>query len=237
MPNQIRHPNEVADVRISQAALGRLSQFHMAYMAGRPGGRRAVLRRCSLAGLDLSHMDFSDAIFIDCDFQAIQAGGAKFIGAVLRNARFAQADLTAADFARADLDGASFQHARRRVALRKLQPSAVAQMVRDHAIWVKSQGRAGARADFSGVDLAAANFSGRNLCLADFSGALLADAQMKSALLIAADFRGANLTRANLRAADLRGANFLESHRRDIDLTDSTVGSIPGLSLATRGLA
>jgi uncharacterized protein YjbI with pentapeptide repeats len=120
---------------------------------------------------------------------------------------------------------------------RRLDPKDVAQMVSEHAIWVKSQGSEGARADFSCVDLTAADFSGRNLCLADLSGALLAEAQMKAALLIAADFRGANLTRANLAHADLRGANFQDSHRRDIDLSNTKTGPIPGLSLATRGLS
>jgi uncharacterized protein YjbI with pentapeptide repeats len=60
---------------------------------------------------------------------------------------------------------------------------------------------------------------------------------MKAALLIATDFRGANLTRANLAHADLRGANFADTHRRDIDLSNSKIGAIPGLSLATRGLS
>jgi uncharacterized protein YjbI with pentapeptide repeats len=119
---------------------------------------------------------------------------------------------------------------------RRLKPEDVARMVRDHAIWVKSQGSEGARADFSGADLTAADFSGRNLCLADLSGALLAEAKMEASLLIAANFRGANLTRANLAHADLRGADFQDSHRRDTDLSNSKTGPIPGLSLATRGL-
>lgn len=332
------HANEVADVRLSQDALRRLYQFHAAYVAGRQGGRRAMLRRCNLAGLDFSHMNFSEAIFIDCDLTSIEARGAKFVGAVLRSARFDKADLTAADFARADLRGASFLDARlvdavldrsdlRRDAdggdqagssfkganltrvnfseakmrnadfsgallsatnlmaadlrganfshaeiedaniagahmadtdfsgaiiagdmgerldvlrmkgpeFRRLDPKDVAQRVSDHAIWVKSQGSAGARADFSCTDLTAADFSGRNLCLADLSGALLAGAQLKAALLLAADFRGANLTRANLAEADLRGANFEDAHRRDADLSNTKVGPIPGLGLATRG--
>jgi len=40
--------NEVADVQLSQDALRRLYQFHSAYVAGRQGGRRAMLRRCNL---------------------------------------------------------------------------------------------------------------------------------------------------------------------------------------------
>src|SRR5215510_1382148 len=100
--------NEVADVQLSQDALRRLYQFHAAYVAGRQGGRRAMLRRCNLTGLDFSHMNFSDAIFVECDFTSIEARGAKFTGATLRSAKFDKADLTAADFARADLRGASF---------------------------------------------------------------------------------------------------------------------------------
>ena len=97
--NSKAHPNEVADVRLSQDALRRLYQFHSAYVAGRQGGRRAMLRRCDLSALDFNHMNFSEAIFVDCDFTAIEARGAKFSGAILRSAKFDKADLTAADFA------------------------------------------------------------------------------------------------------------------------------------------
>jgi uncharacterized protein YjbI with pentapeptide repeats len=65
---------------------------------------------------------------------------------------------------------------------------------------------------------------------------MLAGTQLKGALLIAADFRDANLTRANLAEADIRGANFQGAHRRDVDLTNTRIGSVPGLPLTTRGL-
>src|SRR5690348_3539656 len=96
-------PNEVVGAALSQEALRRLQEFHVAWIAGRQGGRRAMLRECNLAGRDLSHLNFSEAVLIDCDFTGVEARGAKFTGAILRSAKFDNADLTGADFARADL--------------------------------------------------------------------------------------------------------------------------------------
>jgi uncharacterized protein YjbI with pentapeptide repeats len=241
-----QHPNEVVGAQLSQEALRGLAEFHAAWLAGRSGGRCAVLRECNLAGRDLSQMNFGEAVLIDCDFTGICARGARFTGATLHNARFDQADLTGADFDRADLSGASFLAAVLRDAvidtgstrpeLRKLDPLRVADMVKWHGIWIASEGSEGIRADFSGADLSAIDLSGRNLCLADLSGAVLADTKLTGALLIAADFRDANLTRANLAEADLRGANFQGAHRRDADLSNSRIGAVPGLALTTRGL-
>ena len=239
-------PNEIVGAQLSQDALRGLQEFHTAWLAGRSGGRRAMLRDCSLVGLDLSRMNFSEATMVDCDFTGSAARGTKFGGATLPNAKFDQADLTGADFARADLGGASFIGAQRADAvldtgstgpeLRKLDPLRVADMVKWHGIWVASEGSEGIRADFSGADLSAIDLSGRNLCLADLSGAMLADTKLTGALLIAADFRDANLTRANLAEADLRGANFQGAHRRDADLSNTRIGAVPGLPLTTRGL-
>jgi uncharacterized protein YjbI with pentapeptide repeats len=235
-------PNEVVGARLSQDALQRLQEFHAAWLAGRSGGRRAMLRDCSLEGCDLSGMDFSEAVLLDCDLAAVAARNTRFTGAILSGTRFDRADLTGADFTAADLQGASFLAAPPLAALparagrRRLDAVQVADMVWRHGLWVTSEGAVGIRADFAGADLSAIDLSGRNLCLADFSGAMLPDARLNGALLIAADFRGADLTRVNLAGADLRGANFAGADRRDADFSDARIGPVPGLGLTTRGL-
>jgi uncharacterized protein YjbI with pentapeptide repeats len=240
-PQRKPQPNEVVGAELSQEALRHLHEFHVAWIAGRQGGRRAMLRDCSLAGRDLTHMNLSAAVLLDCDFTGVAARGAKFTGAILRGATFDRADLTGADFAGADLRGASFLDAQlvppiKGPELRRLDPARPAEIVTRHGIWIASESAQGARADFSGIDLSALDLSGRNLCLADLSRAILADTQLKGALLIAADFRNADLTRVNLAGADIRGANFQGAHCRDVDLSNTGIGAIPGLALTTRGL-
>jgi uncharacterized protein YjbI with pentapeptide repeats len=201
------HPNEVADVRLSQEVLRRLYQFHAAYVAGRQGGRRAMLRRCNLCGLDFSHMNFSDAVFIDCDFTSIEARGAKFVGAVLRSARFDKADLTAADFARADLRGASFLDA-------QLIDAVLDRVDLRHDAEAGDEGGS----SFKGANLTRVNFSEAKMRNADFSGALL-----NSTNLMAADLRGANFSHAEIADAVVAGA-----HMTDTDFSGAIIAGDMG---------
>jgi len=233
-------PNEVVGAHVTQDALERLHEFHLAWRDGRSGGRRAMLRYCSLAGRDLSRMDFSEAMLLDCDLTGIVARHAKFAGTILHNVKLDYADLTGADLARADLCGASLVGAQLTGTVldrtHRLDPKHVAEMMRRHDLWVKSQGADGARADFSGLDLSAYDLAQSNLCVADLSGATLVETQFKGARLIAADLRSANLTRADLSGADIRGANFAGAYRLGTDFSNTRIGPVPGLTLTTRGL-
>ena len=200
----------------------------------------ANLTRVNFSEAKMRNADLSGALLSSTNLMAADLRGANFCHAEIADALVAGAHMADTDFSGAiiagDMGGRLDVLRMKGPEFRRLDPKDVARMVSDHAIWVKSQGNDGSRADFSCADLTAADFSGHNLCLADLSGALLAGAQLKSALLIATNFRGANLTRASLAHADLRGADFQDTHRRDIDLSNSKIGAIPGLPLATRGL-
>ena len=52
------------------------------WVVGRPTGKRAMLEDCDLSGLDLSHMNFSDGIFMSCRFEDCEGRGVKFTGAI-----------------------------------------------------------------------------------------------------------------------------------------------------------
>jgi uncharacterized protein YjbI with pentapeptide repeats len=200
MPRK-QQPNEIAHVRLPQDALRRLHEFHIAWMAGRPGGRRTMLRECDLVGLDLSHMNFTDGVFLNCDFSTSEARGVKFTGAILRGAKFDKADLTGADFRRADLRSASFLDA---------------QMV--DAVLDRSDLRQDTDGDggssFKGANLTRTNFSESKMRNADFSGALL-----KSTNLAAADLRGASFRHAEIADAAVAGA-----HMSDTDFSGAIIG-------------
>lgn len=234
-------PNEVVGACVAQDALHRLHEFHAAWLAGRNGGRRAMLRSCDLGGRDLSGMDFSAAALLDCDLTGSRARNTKFAGAVLHNVKLDHADLTGADFAGAELQGTSLIGAQLAGTVldrgaRRPDPKRIAEMLTHHDLWVRSEGAEGARADFAGLDLSARDLSHCNLCAADLSGAMLVETRFKGTQLIAADFRNANLSWANLSGADIRGANFAGAYRLGTDFSNTHIGPVPGLALSTRGL-
>ncbi|MGF1628757.1 MAG: pentapeptide repeat-containing protein [Kiloniellaceae bacterium] len=97
--------------RITQARLDPLLEAHARYQAGRSDGRRAVLLRCDLSGLDLRGIDLGGADLVDCDFAGSNLTGAHFEGATLTGCRFSDSLLNAVRFAGADLSRADFHMA------------------------------------------------------------------------------------------------------------------------------
>ena len=95
-----------------------------------------------------------------------------------------------------------------------------------HALWLKTHGRQGDRADFTkvgvpcedftGVDLRGALFRHANLAGARFTGARLDDVDFFGTCLYNADFTDASLVRADFCEAFSRCANFTGA-----DLTDA----------------
>ena len=87
----------------------------------------------------------------------------------------------------------------------------LAEILRQHKLWVDTSHKEGARADLRG-----ANLQGAYLRRADLQGANLQDANLQDANL-----RGANLRGANLRGADLRGADLRGAYLQGADITDA----------------
>ncbi|WP_340117547.1 pentapeptide repeat-containing protein [Pelagibius sp. 7325] len=118
-----RPPQKVLiGARLTEMQLRPLLDAHARFQAGRADGRRAVLLRCDLSGLDLRGVDLSGADLVECDFAGSNLTGARLDGATLSGCRFADsllngtrfsgADLTRADFHMADLRGADFSEAK-----------------------------------------------------------------------------------------------------------------------------
>jgi uncharacterized protein YjbI with pentapeptide repeats len=97
--------------RLSRTQLEPLLEAHARFRAGRSDGRRAVLLRCDLSGLNLQGVDLSGADLVECDFEGSNLTGARFEGATLSGCRFADSLLNAARFAGADLSRADFHMA------------------------------------------------------------------------------------------------------------------------------
>ncbi|MBZ5503362.1 MAG: pentapeptide repeat-containing protein [Acidobacteriia bacterium] len=88
-----------------------------------------------------------------------------------------------------------------------------------HDEWVKSQGQAGKRGDFSGAELEGTELIGANLRFAD-----LQDAKLTAADLLLADLRDACLVRANLEDSCLVGARL-----EGANLEGASLGTAMGL--------
>ena len=110
-PKRPNGPQVLTGIRLTQQLLQGLHERHVLFVRGVRNGRRLVLRRCDLSGLDFTKMDLTGAELAACDF-----GGAKFRDAKLRLAQlfaanFDGANLTGANFEKADLRAAAFEHA------------------------------------------------------------------------------------------------------------------------------
>jgi uncharacterized protein YjbI with pentapeptide repeats len=92
----------------------------------------------------------------------------------------------------------------------------VAETLDQHRLWIESDGKEGARGDFSGanledVDLTGANLQGAQLHKAKLRGADLSMANLRNANLVEADLRDANLLGTEFSGANLMGANLYGS--------------------------
>ena len=112
----------LSEVRLTQRALDRLHEYHVYYLKGVRGGRKILLRRCDLRGLDFTKMNLTSAKMLACDLSGATLFGAvlkratlyvtKFNGADLTNANFENANMRACEFEDANLTGTDFIDAR-----------------------------------------------------------------------------------------------------------------------------
>ena len=125
--------------------------------------------------------------------------------------------------------------------MEKIDQETLSIILKEHQLWIASNGENGKYANLSnknligadlrgedlegvgidGADLEGADLEGAYLTGANLRGANLRDANLRGAYLIRANLIDADLRGANLRDADLRGANLRDADLRDADLTDA----------------
>ena len=106
---------------------------------------------------------------------------------------------------------------------RNTQSLNVDEILKEHLLWLKSQGTMGKRAELAGADLSCCFLEGANLTNANLQGADLSDSNLSKANLNGADLRhaklqGAVINDANLGVAKLRHVDFSLSHLHDTNL-------------------
>jgi len=109
-----------------------------------------------------------------------------------------------------------------------MDSSELAEILKQHAIWIKTDARKGSKANLEGANLQEANLMGANLQGANLEGADLEEADLREAKLEGArleeaDLRGAKLDSAYLKGAKLqsaylKGANFWEADLQEANL-------------------
>ena len=112
------------------------------------------------------------------------------------------------------------------------------EVLKQHKLWLGTDGKEGKRANLSGDNLSGANLEyadlrGANLWYANLRKADLRGADLRKADLCGADLRGAELCDANLRKADLRGADLCGADLRGacLEYADLWGANLEGVDL------
>jgi uncharacterized protein YjbI with pentapeptide repeats len=229
------------EANVADACFDRSDMRQDIHSEGAASFKGAILTRANFAESKLKNADFSGALLAKTNLSNADLRGASFRNAEMKETQIGGAMLIDSDFSGAVLDksmeGKIDMNVVKGPNFKKLDSARLEKILADHEAWILSLGKKGSRADFTAADLSGLDLSKRILALADFSGAKLAETKFDGAWLMAANFNGANMSRARLVEADLRGADFSAAHQRDIDVRDCRIGALPGLDLATRGLA
>ncbi|HZB90002.1 MAG TPA: pentapeptide repeat-containing protein [Stellaceae bacterium] len=240
---------EKADLRGAKFELANLTGAHLGgadlregmvieagvTLDGDTGSRftNAILRGAKLPNAKCRAVDFSGAIlegtdFSDADLRNACFHGAELIDPILRGAQLGEADLRSAVL-KGDV-GQRLQNSGATLPQQRLRFEAIADRMKQHELWVASQGKEGRRLNLSGCNLEGVDLSGRLMAAARLDHTILVGANLKQANLAAAVLTGANLQGANLVCAELRGADLRWANLRDAVLLGTRQGEMPGLA-------
>ena len=115
--------------------------------------------------------------------------------------------------------------------LREITREELDMILKNHKLWLNTDGNEGEQADLSYTDLFCANLRCANLADAKLSGACLAGACLEYANLSGADLSSTDLCRANLSGANLRDADLFFADLHRTNLTDATLTNVKNLNI------
>lgn len=107
--------------------------------------------------------------------------------------------------------------------MRKIGPEELHNRLRNHRLWLDTDGRTGERLILINVNLNRANLIGENLVKANFTGSLMEGALLSRATLYEANLRGVNLRHARLQLARLNRANLNGANLQNASLHQADV--------------
>jgi len=104
-----------------------------------------------------------------------------------------------------------------------LKQSELKAILKDHKLWIQSDGKQGKRADLGDTSLQGANLVDANLARAYLYGANLVDANLRGASLYGACLYDASLYGANLQGVNLTGADLGDTSLQGANLVDANL--------------
>lgn len=207
---RLNHQALSEPIRLKRDRFEALLTAHEAFLAGKPGGRRATLNHIVAAGYNADWRSIADARFDGADFS-----GTSFVCADLsrtslycanlsrcdlRGARLQRADLRGATFAGACLVGANLDGADMRAA----------------AMWTSDDVRGLRRVGAHDADAGSGPGAVHGV---DFSNCSLQGARLREANLKNANFTGANLSKVDLYGAKLEGVQLSGAILSGVDVS------------------
>lgn len=190
-------------------------QAHEAFVLGREGGKRGLLRyvvargmRCDrkrLMDADFTGADLTGSTFIGSDMSRVSLYCANLTRCDLRGAQLFRADLRGGSYAGAKLAGANLDQADMRAAVL---------CIADETLGLKWMGH---RTDMAGASANGANLSDAVALGVDFTNCSLRGAMLRNANLKNANFSGANLDGVNLAGARLTGVTLTGAILTNVD--------------------
>lgn len=185
-----------------------LVSAHEAFLAGRPGGRRAALQFIVARQYRCDGRNLSDARLDGANLSGSSFRGAQLSRASLYCANLSRCDFTEATLQRADLRGCSFTEATLTGAnLDQADLRAAALVASDEIKGLRWVGGRTQSPGPGGDDAGAAPFAySVDFTNCSLQGARLRDANLKNANFAGANLHGAEFAGAKLEGAHLRGA-------------------------------
>lgn len=199
---------------------------HEAFVMGRAGGERGLLRyvvargmRCDrkrLADADFTGADLTGSTFVGSDMSRVSLYCANLTRCDLRGAQLFRADLRGGTYAGAKLAGANLDQADMRAAVL---------CIADETLGLKWMGHR--------TEMVGATANGANMTDAVALGVDFTNCSMRGALLRNANLKNANFTNANLDGVDLAGARLSGVVLKGAIVTNVDVGVLQrsGVSL------
>jgi uncharacterized protein YjbI with pentapeptide repeats len=112
------------------------------------------------------------------------------------------------------------------ISYRSITKEKLLEIIREHDLWLNTEGESGTKADFSGITLEGVELNGINIPQADLSSSNLEQAKLKNANLSYTNMVSTNLKSTELEAANLKGANLSNADLKEANLLNADITDV-----------
>jgi uncharacterized protein YjbI with pentapeptide repeats len=250
------HYTDAQEAKLDRATMRQGSAMLFAKGAKPVPGAQETGPKTVVQATDMSHSNFEGAslqgaylancIIRNTNMRNVNLANANLAGADLRGSNLQGANLQGANLAEVSVKGAVLDKTPAVMDALRFNDDFLAHLaeveeidaaLREHAVWVETQGTRGKRLDLAGRSLRGMDLSSKMLATLSFAGADLSGVNLAGAVLTACDFTEATVQYVNMSGCDLRGANFTRARITFTDFSGADVSTFAlrsGNSLPTR---